>query len=60
MAFDTRVLLIAGDRGPNASTVPELLRDLPQARAVRLHDYADAACAAAAEPTALRRTAQWD
>jgi SAM-dependent methyltransferase len=43
VAFDTRVLLIAGDRGPNASTLPELLRDLPHARAVRLRDYADAA-----------------
>jgi SAM-dependent methyltransferase len=43
VAFDTRVLLIAGDRGPNAATVPALLRDLPHARAVRLQEYADAA-----------------
>ena len=32
-AFDTRLLLIAGDRGPNAPFVPALLQDLPHARA---------------------------
>jgi SAM-dependent methyltransferase len=42
-AFDTRVLFIAGDRGPNATMLPSLLRDLPHARGMRLHDYADAA-----------------
>ncbi|MBV9597100.1 MAG: class I SAM-dependent methyltransferase [Chloroflexi bacterium] len=41
--FDTRVLLIGGDRGPNAPVVPELLQNLPHARAVRLRDHVDAA-----------------
>ena len=44
-AFDTRLLFIAGDRGPNAPVVPALLQDLPHARAVRLHDHADSAWA---------------
>jgi SAM-dependent methyltransferase len=42
-AFDARLLLISGDRGPNASVVPGLLHELPHARALRLNEYADAA-----------------
>jgi SAM-dependent methyltransferase len=41
--LDTRLLFISGDKGPNAPTVPGLLRDLPNARCTRLRDYADAA-----------------
>ena len=43
--FDTRVLLIGGDRGPQAAVVPDLLRELPHARALRLHNHAAAAWA---------------
>jgi SAM-dependent methyltransferase len=42
-AFNTRVLFISGDRGPNATMLPRLLEDLPHARGMRLHAYADAA-----------------
>jgi SAM-dependent methyltransferase len=42
-AFDSRLLLIAGDRGPNAPVVPDLLQELPDARAVRLANHVDAA-----------------
>src|SRR5579872_7145177 len=31
-SFDDRMLFISGDRGPNASTVPRVLQDLPRAR----------------------------
>jgi SAM-dependent methyltransferase len=41
--FDTRVLFISGDRGPNARLLPSLLQDLPHARGLRLLEYADAA-----------------
>src|SRR3981081_4460724 len=41
--FGARLLFISGDKGPNAPTVPGLLRDLPNARSTRLRDYADAA-----------------
>src|SRR5690349_1504589 len=34
-----RVLFISGDRGPGADAVPSLLRDLPRARSLRLHDH---------------------
>jgi len=38
-----RLLFIHGDRGPGASSVPRVLADLPDARAITLVDYADAA-----------------
>jgi SAM-dependent methyltransferase len=41
--FDTRVLIISGDHGPNAGLLPSLLQDLPHARGLRLVDFADAA-----------------
>jgi SAM-dependent methyltransferase len=44
-AFDTRLLFIAGDRGPTAPIVPTLLQELPHARAMRLHDHTDSAWA---------------
>ena len=44
-ALDDRVLFFSGDSGPNASTVPRILENLPRARSIRLHDYADAAWA---------------
>jgi SAM-dependent methyltransferase len=39
--LESRLLFIAGDRGPNAPIVPALLQDLPHARAVRLRDHVD-------------------
>jgi len=44
-ALADRVLFISGDRGPGADTVPRLLEQLPRARSLRLHNYADAAWA---------------
>jgi SAM-dependent methyltransferase len=44
-AFQDRLMFISGDSGPNASTVPRALADLPRARSVRLQDYTDAAWA---------------
>lgn len=44
-AFEEHVLLIAGDRGPNATTVPALVQALPRARSVTLTDFADSAWA---------------
>jgi ubiquinone/menaquinone biosynthesis C-methylase UbiE len=38
-----RLLLVSGDRGPNASSVPRFLTEMPVARNVVLRDYADAA-----------------
>ena len=43
--FDDRILFISGDTGPNATSVPRVLEDLPRARSLRLSDYADAAWA---------------
>lgn len=43
--FQERILFISGDSGPNASTVPRVLVDLPKASSLRLRDYADAAWA---------------
>jgi SAM-dependent methyltransferase len=40
-----RLLLIHGDRGPGAASVPRALAGLPSARVVTLADYADAAWA---------------
>jgi SAM-dependent methyltransferase len=42
-AFDDRVLLYSGDRGPNSAGMQRLLHDLPRSRSVTLQDYADAA-----------------
>jgi SAM-dependent methyltransferase len=44
-AFEDRVLFFSGDSGPNAEGMARILVDLPQARSVRLTDYADAAWA---------------
>jgi ubiquinone/menaquinone biosynthesis C-methylase UbiE len=41
--FDDRILFISGDTGPNATSVPRILEDLPRARSLRLRNYADAA-----------------
>jgi ubiquinone/menaquinone biosynthesis C-methylase UbiE len=41
--FGDRLLLISGDRGPNAPSVPRFLTEMPAARSVTLRDYADAA-----------------
>jgi len=38
-----RLLFIHGDRGPGAGSVPRVLTDLPDAKAITLQDYADAA-----------------
>jgi SAM-dependent methyltransferase len=38
-----RLLFIHGDRGPGAGSVPRVLADLPEARALTLVDYPDAA-----------------
>jgi ubiquinone/menaquinone biosynthesis C-methylase UbiE len=38
-----RLLLVSGDRGPNASSVPRFLTEMPLARSLTLRDYADAA-----------------
>lgn len=38
-----RLLFIHGDRGPGANAVPSALAALPKAKAITLHDYADAA-----------------
>jgi SAM-dependent methyltransferase len=43
--FDDRVLFFSGDTGPNASSVPHVLAELPHARSVRLQEYADSAWA---------------
>ena len=42
-ALGDRVLLIGGDRGPGAGTLPALLRDLPRAQSLRLVGQVDAA-----------------
>ena len=42
-AFGDRVLLIGGDRGPGADSVPHALASLPTARSLTLKNYADAA-----------------
>jgi len=44
-SLEDRVLFFSGDSGPNASSVPHVLEDLPRARSVRLQGYADAAWA---------------
>src|ERR1700737_5551665 len=38
-----RLLLINGDRGPGAGSVPRTLAGLPEARTITLQDYTDAA-----------------
>jgi ubiquinone/menaquinone biosynthesis C-methylase UbiE len=38
-----RLLFIHGDRGPGADSVPRVLADLPDAQAITLQDYPDAA-----------------
>jgi SAM-dependent methyltransferase len=38
-----RLLFFHGDRGPGAGSVPRVLADLPEARAITLMDYPDAA-----------------
>ena len=47
----SRLLFIHGDRGPQAPRVPSLLPQLPDARAVTLHDFVDIAWA---DPAAER------
>src|SRR5579884_168627 len=42
-ALGDRLLLIHGDRGPGAGSVPQLLKELPSAREVVLTEYEDAA-----------------
>lgn len=44
-SLEDRVLFFSGDSGPNASSVPHVLADLPRARSIRLQNYADAAWA---------------
>ncbi|MCA1647469.1 MAG: class I SAM-dependent methyltransferase [Chloroflexi bacterium] len=39
----TRLLLIHGDRGPGAESLPRAAAALPEAQILTLHDYADAA-----------------
>ena len=40
-----RVLFVYGDSGPNSTSVPRVLAELPRARSFQLRDYADAAWA---------------
>ena len=42
-ALGERVLLVGGDRGPGAATLPALLRDLPRAQSLSLAGHVDAA-----------------
>jgi ubiquinone/menaquinone biosynthesis C-methylase UbiE len=44
-SLQDRVLFFSGDSGPNASSVPRVLENLPRARSIRLQHYADAAWA---------------
>src|SRR5579859_1867005 len=55
-----RLLFVHGDRGPGADSLPRTLAALPEAKAIKLQDYADAAWAdaiaerrAEIEPTLL-------